>query len=163
METTGTGQNPSGKKTILIVDDEIGPRESLRMILKPFYEVYAASDGKQAIRVVSEKDIDVVTLDLNMPGLSGIEVLREIRKLRPEMEVIVVTGYGSLENASEAIRLGAGNLISKPFNVSEIISVLAKAIERRSDNLKIKRLAEIIPTLSSADKDVPETDKKKSE
>jgi DNA-binding NtrC family response regulator len=163
MQPTEKGQNPSGKKTILIVDDEIGPRESLRMILKPLYAVYTASDGKQAIRAVSEKEFDVVTLDLNMPGLSGIEVLREIKKLRPEMEIIVVTGYGSLENASEAIRLGAGNLISKPFNVSEIISVVAKAIERRSDNLKIKRLAEIIPTLSPADKDVHETDKKKGE
>ena len=162
MEAPATGRKIPGKEAILVVDDEAGPRESLRMILKPLYEVYTASDGQEAIRVISERDIDVVTLDLNMPGLSGIEVLREIKRLRPDTEVIVITGYGSLANASEAIRLGAGNFISKPFNVSEIISAVVKAIERRRNHFRIKNLAEAIPTLSSTG-NVDETDKKKGE
>jgi DNA-binding NtrC family response regulator len=75
-----------------------------------------------------------------MPGLSGIEVLKEIRKLKPDTEVIIITGYGTLNNAQEAIRFGAGDFISKPFNVAEIISIVAKSFERRSYNLKIKSL-----------------------
>ena len=74
MEAPAIGQKIPSKEAILIVDDEFGRRESLRMILKPLYEVYTASDGQEALRVISEREIDVVTLDLNMPGLSGIEV-----------------------------------------------------------------------------------------
>ena len=71
----------ANKGTILIVDDEVGPRESLRMILKPIYEVCTAGDGQEAIRIINDKSIDLVTLDLKMPGLSGIDVLREIKKI----------------------------------------------------------------------------------
>ena len=62
--------------SILIVDDEVGPRESLRMILKPMYEVHTAENGQEAINFISQKKVDLVTLDLRMPGLSGIEVLQ---------------------------------------------------------------------------------------
>jgi DNA-binding NtrC family response regulator len=139
MNSLSTDPNVT-KKTILVVDDEAGPRESLRMILKSRYEVDTASDGQEALRLIKNKDINVVTLDLNMPGLSGIEVLKEIRKLKPDTEVIIITGYGTLNNAQEAIRFGAGDFISKPFNVAEIISIVAKSFERRSYNLKIKSL-----------------------
>jgi DNA-binding NtrC family response regulator len=137
----------ASKGTILVVDDEVGPRESLRMILKPLYEVHTASGGEEALRFIQNKDIDVVTLDLSMPGLSGIEVLKEIKKLRPETEVIVITGYGTLNNAQEAIRFGAGDLISKPFDVAEIISIMARSFERRSYTLKINSLIERIQSL----------------
>jgi DNA-binding NtrC family response regulator len=137
----------ASKGTILVVDDEVGPRESLRMILKPLYEVHTASGGEEALRFIQNKDIDVVTLDLSMPGLSGIEVLKEIKKLRPETEVIVITGYGTLNNAQEAIRFGAGDLISKPFDVAEIISIMARSFERRSYTLEINSLIERIRSL----------------
>jgi DNA-binding NtrC family response regulator len=137
----------ASKGTILVVDDEVGPRESLRMILKPLYEVHTASGGEEALCFIQNKDIDVVTLDLSMPGLSGIEVLKEIKKLRPETEVIVITGYGTLNNAQEAIRFGAGDLISKPFDVAEIISIMARSFERRSYTLKINSLIERIRSL----------------
>ena len=130
------------KETILVVDDEVGPRESLRMILKPFYEVHTASDGQEALRFIRDNEIDLVTLDLKMPGLSGIDVLREIRNMRPNTAIIVITGYGTLTNAQEAIRYGAGDFISKPFNVADIISIVRKSFERRSYNLKIKKLLE---------------------
>ena len=137
----------ASKGTILVVDDEVGPRESLRMILKPLYEVHTASGGEEALCFIQNKDIDVVTLYLSMPGLSGIEVLKEIKKLRPETEVIVITGYGTLNNAQEAIRFGAGDLISKPFDVAEIISIMARSFERRSYTLKINSLIERIRSL----------------
>ena len=140
----------ANKGTILIVDDEVGPRESLRMILKPIYEVYTAGDGQEALKCIHDKTIDLVTLDLKMPGLSGIDVLREIKKFQPDVEVIVITGYGTLNNAQEAIRFGAGDFISKPFNVADIIAIVSKSFERRSYNLKIKNLIQQIKGLRSS-------------
>jgi len=132
------------KGTILIVDDEVGPRESLRMILKPIYEVFMASNGQEAIKCVEKENIDLVTLDLKMPGLSGINVLQEIKKIKRDIEVIIITGYGTLTNAQEAIRYGAGDFISKPFNVADIIGIISKSFERRNYNLKIKSLIQQI-------------------
>ena len=106
---------------ILVVDDEIGPRESLRMILKPYYNVFGIENGFAAIQMVQQMDLDVITLDLKMPGLSGIETLKEIRSIDPDVVVIIVTGYGTLQTAIEAIRYGVFDYISKPFNVPEIM------------------------------------------
>ena len=153
MISLSTGQKAPNKESVLIVDDEAGPRESLRMILDTRYEVHTASGGQEALDLIQNKDIAVVTLDLNMPGLSGIEALKEIRKIRPDTEVIVITGYGTLNNAKEAIRFGAGYFISKPFNVAEIISIVAKPFERRKYNLKIKGLVERIQSLRSTIQD----------
>ena len=136
--------------SILIVDDEAGPRESLRMILKPMYDVHTAENGQEAINFISQKKVDLVTLDLNMPGLSGIEVLQEIKKLKPDIEVLIVTAYGTLSNVQEAIRLGARDFISKPFNVADIIAIVGKAFERRSYSMKIKGLIEKIQGLRSS-------------
>ena len=142
------------KGSILIVDDELGPRESLRMILKPIYDVHTVQNGQEALNFISQKKVDLVTLDLKMPGPSGIDVLKEIKKLQPDIEVIIVTGYGTLTNAQDAICYGAGDFISKPFNVADIITIVGKAFERRGYNLKIKSLVERIQGLHSKDNDV---------
>src|SRR4030043_1535054 len=139
--------------TILIVDDEVGPRESLRMILKPIYEVFMASNGREAIKVVETENIDLVTLDLKMPGFSGIDVLQEIKKIKRDIEVIIITGYGNLTNAQEAIRYGAGDFISKPFNVADIFGIISKSFERRNYNLKIKSLIQQIKGLRNVGED----------
>jgi response regulator RpfG family c-di-GMP phosphodiesterase len=130
----------SQQGSILVVDDEIGPRESLRMILKPIYEVHTAANGQEALEFINREKVDLVTLDLKMPGISGIDVLREIRKLQDDIEVVIITGYGTLANAIEAIRYGAVDFISKPFNVAEIIAIVSKSVERRNFNLKIRNL-----------------------
>ncbi|HUL37917.1 MAG TPA: response regulator [Thermodesulfobacteriota bacterium] len=135
--------------SILIVDDEFGPRESLRMIFKSFYEVYTVESGQEAIRFLSQNKVDLVTLDLHMPGLSGFDVLREIKNLQPGIEVIIVTAYGSLSNAQEAVSLGAGDFISKPYNVADIITTVSKSFARRSNNLKIKNLIHQLKSLHS--------------
>jgi putative two-component system response regulator len=123
---------------ILIVDDEIGPRESLRMILKPHYNVYAVESGHAAIQMVQQVEMDALTLDLKMPGISGIDTLKEIRTIDPEVMVIIITGYGTLKSAIEAIRYGVFDYIPKPFNVPEILSIIDKSIQRRQLNLKVK-------------------------
>ena len=125
---------------ILIVDDEIGPRESLRMILKPNYNVYAVESGYAAIQMIQQIEMDVVTLDLKMPGISGIDTLKEIRVIDPDVMAIIITGYGTLKTAIEAIRYGVFDYIPKPFNVPEILSIIDKSIQRRKLNLKVKEV-----------------------
>jgi putative two-component system response regulator len=125
---------------VLIVDDEIGPRESLRMILKPNYKVFTVENGYAGIQMIRQIEIDVVTLDLKMPGISGIDTLKEIRVLDPDVMVIIITGYGTLKSAIEAIRHGVFDYIPKPFNVPEIMAIIDKSVQRRKLNLKIKEV-----------------------
>jgi len=128
------------KKSILIVDDEMAVRESLRQILKPQYEVFTAADGHEALECVRQNKIDLITLDLKMPGLSGIDVLREVKKLRDDVEVIIITAYGTTTNAGESIYFGAGDFIIKPFDVFDINTKVKKSLDRQSKNQEIKKL-----------------------
>jgi putative two-component system response regulator len=134
--------------SVLVVDDELGPRESLRMILKPLYEVHTAADGKEALQCLENKKFDLVTLDLKMPGISGMEVLREIRRLQRDVEVIIVTGYGNITDTKEAFNFGAVDFISKPFNATDIVSSIHKSLERRDYNQKMKNLVQKIKSLN---------------
>jgi len=133
--------------SILVVDDEMGVREALSIILKPVYEVHTAANGKEALECIQNKKVDLVILDLKMPGLSGVDVLKEIKKLNEDIEVIILTGYGTLTNAREVIHYGAGDFISKPFNVADIISTVSNALERRKNNQGIKDLIQHIKHL----------------
>jgi DNA-binding NtrC family response regulator len=127
-------------KAILIVDDELGVRESLRMILKPICQIYTAANGGEALRCIQKEKIDLVTLDLKMPGLSGMDVLREIKKNYPHIQAIIITAYGSAENATEVTRWGA-EFITKPFNVPEIFISLNKSLEKQAHNLRLKNFS----------------------
>ncbi len=135
------------KGTILIVDDELGPRESLRMILKPLYEIYTAANGQEALKCIRANKVDVVTLDLTMPGMSGLEVLQSIKKSKANVEVIIVTAGEDLKNIQQAINYGAGDFITKPFDVAEIITAVTKSFERRKYNQGIKGLIQHIKDL----------------
>jgi DNA-binding NtrC family response regulator len=134
-------------KSILVVDDEAGVREALRQILKPFYEVHIAANGEEALQCVQRQSIDLVTLDLKMPGMSGIEVLREIKKIKDDIEVIIITAYGNPDNAGEALYYGAGDFIAKPFNVSDVTTKVNQSLERRYHGLKVKNLIQHIKDL----------------
>ena len=154
----------AGKGSVLVVDDEFGPRESLRMILAPVYDVHTVENGQEALNFICREKVDLVTLDLRMPGLSGIDVLREIKNFQPDIDVIIVTGYGSLTNAQEAIRFGAGDFISKPFNVSDIMAIVSKSFERRKYSLKIQDFMQQIKVLRSTvgeDKEISSESKAK--
>jgi putative two-component system response regulator len=126
------------RKCILIVDDELGVRESLKMVLKPIGQVYTAIDGREALQSVQKDKIDLVALDLKMPGLSGIDVLRQIKKNDPDIEVIIITAHNTPQNVLEASQNGAGDFITKPFNVPDLIKSINKSLERRSHNLRLK-------------------------
>ena len=130
----------TSKPHILIVDDEMGPRESLKMILNPYYTVHVADRGAQAIEMLKEIPVDLVTVDLKMPGLTGINVLEKVKEHDPDIEAIIITGYGSLDTAIEGLRLGAFDYISKPFDVNHILSLVRRGLERRNAKARLRQV-----------------------
>ena len=120
----------SERPQILVIDDEMGPRESLRMLLKPNYTVHTADCVETGIRLLREKHPDTIVMDIRMPGATGIEGLRRIREIDPNLSVIMLTGFGALETAQEALRLGANDYISKPFDAREMQEVIGRNVER---------------------------------
>src|ERR1700704_6458186 len=115
---------------VLVIDDEMGPRESLRMLLKPNYQVYTAENVDAGFRILRGKKPDVVISQIRMPGTNGIDGLRKIREIDPHVAVIMLTGFGALETAKEALRLGANDYISKPFDAREMREVIGRNGER---------------------------------
>lgn len=128
------------KPNILVVDDEMGPRESLKMILNPHYNVYTADRGAQAVEMLKQHPVDLVTLDLKMPGFSGINVLEKVKQHDPDIEAIIITGYGSLDTAIEGLRLGAFDYISKPFDVNHILALVRRGLERRNAKAQLRQV-----------------------
>lgn len=130
------------RPSLLIVDDERGPTESLRMIFKPTYNVFTASGGEQALEIVRSTPIDVVTLDLRMPGMPGVEVMEHIKRLDPDIEVIVITGYASLESAVHGLRNHIFDYITKPFDVAEVSELVDRAVAHRRAALRARHVQE---------------------
>jgi two-component system sensor histidine kinase/response regulator len=129
---------------VLVIDDEMGPRESLRMLLKPSYQVYTAENVEAGLRILRDKKPDAVISDIRMPGTSGIDGLRKIREIDPHVAVIMLTGFGALETAKEALRLGANDYISKPFDAREMREVISRNVERtRLQRTGVNAAAEI--------------------
>ena len=133
------------KNSILVVDDDLWVRESLRMILKPNYEVRTAAGGEEAFQCLLREKIDLITLDLKMPGLSGIEILKQIKRTNPDIEVVVISAYATEQNVQEATQYGA-EFIPKPFNIPDLIVSINKSLKRRSRNLRLKNLVLYINT-----------------
>lgn len=125
---------------ILVVDDEIGMREMLEIMLqREGYEVLTATNGAQGLALFQETPCDLVISDIRMPELSGIELLREIRRQNTEVLVIMMTAFSTTEEAVEAMKLGAYDYITKPFKNDEVRLVIAKALE--TSNLKRENVA----------------------
>src|SRR5438309_8888173 len=133
---------------ILVIDDEMGPRESLRMLLKPNYQVHTADCVETGLKLLKEKQPDTIVMDIRMPGISGIEGLRKIREIDPDVSVIMLTGFGALETAKEALRLGANDYISKPFDAREMRDVIARNVERTRVHRSSERAADELKELN---------------
>jgi signal transduction histidine kinase len=127
---------------VLIVEDEPGPALALKMILKPYYDVYTAERGDAALAILKSTPIDVITLDLRMPGLSGMPLLAKIKEHDADIEVIVITGYGSLETAVESINLKVFSYVSKPFDVLEILETTKRALQKRRNLQRLRHIKE---------------------
>ncbi len=114
---------------VLIVDDEEGIRESLKLILSDHYDLVVTDSGEQALRLVEgDPAIGLVLMDIKMPKVSGLDVLKAMKAKRPNLNVIMVTGYKAVETAGEAARLGAVGYIVKPFKSNEILQTVQKNI-----------------------------------
>jgi len=118
------------KKTVLVVDDELGAQESFRMILKDEYNVFIADDGETALPMLTRQPVDLVLLDVVMPVMDGLETLRNIRKTHARLPVIMVTATKTIRTVVEAMRLGALDYVTKPFNVDEIRDVVKKVFQK---------------------------------
>ncbi len=132
------GQTATTKPTVLVIDDEAGPRDALKVILRPFFNIQSAESARAAIDVLNTQRVDLITLDQKLPDRQGIDLLQEIKHDHSDVEVIIITGYGSLKSAMEGIRHGAAGYLLKPFNVTELVTLVNQTIDkkRRLDYLR---------------------------
>ena len=119
------------RETILVVDDERGPRESLRMILSPLHRVLAAGSAVDALAILRRERVEIVTIDLNMPGMSGQDLVRRVHEEFPDTEIVVITGCATVESAAESVRIGICDYLEKPFDVVKVGAAIARAVARR--------------------------------
>ena len=124
-------EQEQARPKVLIVDDEAGPRESIRVSLEDLYECVAVDNGHQGLELLDTFRPDLVVLDIRMPRIDGIETLRRVREKDPDVEVVLLTAYGSLETAQKAIRYGVFDYIEKPFDLHALRATVARGIERR--------------------------------
>jgi two-component system, sensor histidine kinase and response regulator len=127
-----TSAAPQRKGRLLVVDDEEGPRQSLRVIFKDEYEVLMANDGPSAIALAQAERIDVAVLDIRMTGMSGIDVLERLKYVDPGMEVVMMTAFETTDTMRQALRLRAFDYINKPFDVATVRAAVARAMQKRT-------------------------------
>src|SRR3989449_5907577 len=119
--------------TLLVADDDPGLRESLqRTLSRAGHQVVLAPNGRAALEQLQGGGVDLVLTDLKMPGISGIELLRAAKALAPDVDVILITAFGTVEEAVSAMKDGAYDFITKPFRGDQLLKLVAKALERRS-------------------------------
>ncbi|MGA2178521.1 MAG: response regulator [Verrucomicrobiota bacterium] len=135
--------------TLLVVDDEDGPRQSLRVIFKDEYDMLMAEDGPTAIALAQKHPIDVAVLDIRMAGMSGIEVLERLKYVNPNIEVIMMTAFETTDTIRQALRLRACDYINKPFDLATIRSAVSQAMQRRTLESEIHSSAEKVQELLS--------------
>ena len=122
---------------ILVVDDELSMREFLTILLeKDGHKVVLASDAQSALQISKEQDLDLVISDIRMPGMGGLELLAEIKKIKPDLPVIMITAFALPEDAVTAMKNGAFDYITKPFKVNEIKKVIRAATTRKETQQK---------------------------
>ena len=119
------------EKPVLVVDDEKNIRLTLSQALESLgLETDTATNGEGALDKLTRKEFGLILLDLKMPGMDGMEVLRQLRTIRPDIRVIIITAYGTVESAVEAIKLGAVDFVQKPFTPEEIRKLVSQVLDR---------------------------------
>lgn len=136
----------SQKASLLIVDDSADTRELIqRNLATEGFELHTAGDAAEALRVLDSRPIDLVITDFKMPGASGLDLVRHVRENLAQTEIMIITGYPSVEGAVNALKSGAGDYLSKPFTKDELLTAVHRAMEklslRKSDGLPIDKSA----------------------
>ncbi len=142
------------KPTILVVDDDPGMQETVRMVLGPEYKYAFASNTYQAELVFQKMELDLVLLDLNLPGASGLDLLPILRKVQPEAQVIIITAFGTYDAALKAIRHKVASFLEKDFTPSELRAVVEKTIQQ---NIQAKVMNQVLDSMRETHGTVPET------
>ncbi|HYE31815.1 MAG TPA: response regulator [Methylomirabilota bacterium] len=120
------------RRTLLVVDDEEGPRQSLWAIFQDDYEVLQAGSGREALALARSRHIDAAVLDIRMPDMLGTELLGYLKKIDPAIEVVILTAYQTVETARQALKHGACDYLTKPFDIGAMCAAVSNAMERRS-------------------------------
>jgi two-component system, sensor histidine kinase and response regulator len=133
IETVALPEPPqtAEKLTLLIVDDEAGPRESLRIVFKDRYKCATATCGRDGLEYARQNRVDAAILDIKMPDITGVEVLRQLKELDPDIECVMLTGYETIDTARAAVRYGAADYLNKPFDVFLVRDLIDKCMKRR--------------------------------
>lgn len=131
------------RSTILVVDDENGPRQALRMLLKENHNVLVACNVAEAKEILAVQPVDLVITDLRMPRESGVELLKWLKERIPDIEVIILTGFGELETAMEAVSYKAFAYLEKPFDNDELLDHVDGALLQRQHDRERRRLQEL--------------------
>jgi putative two-component system response regulator len=129
---------------ILVIDDDRSVRLSLKFILQKRYDVYLAASAFEGMFYCAENSVDVIMMDIRMPGRDGLSALRDIKKKYPLVEVILITAYASMDTVKKALRLGAFDYLVKPFDSDEIASAIERAVLKRKNNLSMKKERDIL-------------------
>ncbi len=144
---------PAPLPTLLIVDDEEGPRQSLRMVFRQDFNVHAVENGDKALDYAKQHPVHLAILDIRMAGKSGIDVLRGLKAIDAHIEVIMLTAYETIETARQALRLGACDYLSKPFDLSTIREAVTRALHLRRISETVSSTSERLNALSEQLKD----------
>ena len=122
----------AGVARILIVDDETSFADNLvKLLSRRGYKAFAVYDGAAAVQSLDDSDFDVVVLDLKMPGMHGLEVLKHLKARRPLAEAVILTGHGTVDSAMDGMRMGAFDYATKPIVLDDLLEKIRQAFERR--------------------------------
>jgi response regulator RpfG family c-di-GMP phosphodiesterase len=144
MPSTLVPEITDPKPTVLIVDDEAAPRAALTQILRQDFHIFTAENAHAALAVLDDHGVDLVTLDMKLPDRYGSDLLHDIKRAHAEIEVIMVTAYGSLQSAMDCIRHGAACFLLKPFNASELLAISLQTAQKKL------RLDQLRPVLANS-------------
>lgn len=131
-QSASVSEAPPARRTLLVVDDEEGPRQSLRVVFKDLYDVQLASSGLEALEIAKSRRIDVAVLDIRMAGMTGTELIGHLKKLDPRIEVVMLTAYETIETVRLSLRFGACDYLNKPFEITVMRDAVANAMRRRT-------------------------------
>ena len=140
-------------RSVLIVDDEKNILLTLSQSLEVLQlETDTATNGEEALAKLKEKEFGLILLDIRMPGMDGMEVLRQVREIRPDIRIIMISAYGTIEVAVEAMKLGAVDFIQKPFSPEEVRALVSRVLDR--ENLDERKVADYGASIELAKKSI---------